>query len=118
MHTWGLGIEHEMRVRFQHNINILDLKQHYVQKISKKFKYIPNYLFINSNLLYNYYRKYCNYIIDDYYKKHYNAHQKLKLNKKSNIKKKKIIILFIKFIMKLVLIQIQLPIFNIVQLMT
>ena len=83
MHTWGLGIEHEMRVRFQHNINILDIKQHYIREITKKFKYIPNYLFINSNLLYNYYRKYCNYIVEDYYKKHYNAHQELKSNKKS-----------------------------------
>ena len=47
MHTWGLGIEHEMRVRFQHKINILDMKQQYIQEISKRFKYIHNYLFIN-----------------------------------------------------------------------
>lgn len=84
MHTWGLGIEHEMRVRFQHKINILDMKQQYIQEISKRFKYIPNYLFINSYVLYRCYRKYCNYIINDYYKKHYNAHQRLKLKNKNN----------------------------------
>lgn len=90
MYTWGLGIEHEMRVRFQHKINILDMNQHYIQEINKKFRYIPNYLFIDSNLLYNYYRKYCSYIIDDYYKRHFLAHQELKLNiKKKHQKKKK-----------------------------
>ena len=72
MVNWGLGIEHEMRVRFHNKLTFLNIKNKYIIKIIENFKYIPDYLFIDSSLLLTLYRKYSEIIIEDYYKKQFN----------------------------------------------
>jgi len=66
MSNWGLGIEHEMRLRFSNKIDISNMNDENIKHIYTKFGYIPEYLFINSSFLLNMYNKYVNLLLKDY----------------------------------------------------
>ena len=66
MLNWGLGIEHEMRLRFSNKIDISNMTDNNIKIIYKEFGYVPEYLFINSNLLLNLYNKYTKLLLIDY----------------------------------------------------
>ena len=66
MSSWGLGIEHEMRLRFSNKIDISNMYDENIKSIYKKFGYIPDYLFINSSFLLNMYNKYVTLLLKDY----------------------------------------------------
>lgn len=66
MSSWGLGIEHEMRLRFSNKIDISNMDDENIKNIYTKFGYIPEYLFINSIFLLNMYNKYVNLLLKDY----------------------------------------------------
>ena len=68
MKKWGIGIEHEMRVRFKDSI--FDLKKDIISKYFPNFK--NEYIFIYSNLLLYYYDLY-EVIIMKNFKKYYNG---------------------------------------------
>ncbi len=64
---WGIGIEHEMRLRFCNKLNILDIEEEPLLKnICKKYNYVPEYLFVSSKMLLNLYNKYVDNIIKIY----------------------------------------------------
>lgn len=60
---WGLGIEHEMRLRFTNKLDVLNLEDDNIKYIYNQFGYIPEYLFINSSLLLEIYKKYVNKLL-------------------------------------------------------
>jgi len=66
MVNWGLGIEHEMRLRFSNKIDISNINDTYIKSIYKEFGYIPDYLFIDSKFLLNIYKKYVNLLLKDF----------------------------------------------------
>ena len=66
MPNWGLGIEHEMRLRFSNKFDISNINDENIKTIYKKFGYVPEYLFINSSLLLNMYNKYVTLLLKDY----------------------------------------------------
>ena len=49
MVNWGLGIEHEVRLRFTNKIKIEDLNDPLIKKIYDKYNYVPDYLFISTS---------------------------------------------------------------------
>ena len=88
MVNWGLGIEHEMRIRFTNKLTILNLDDFIIKKIVENYKYIPDYLFIESNFLLNLFTKYSIKILDYYdnqNSKNSKNKNKNKYNKKINI---------------------------------
>ena len=64
--NWGLGIEHEMRLRFSNKFDILNINDKNIDNIYKKFGYIPEYLFISSTFLLKIYNKYVNSLLKHY----------------------------------------------------
>jgi len=66
MVNWGLGIEHEMRLRFSNKIDISNINDTHIKSIHKEFGYIPDYLFIDSRFLLNIYKKYVNILLKDF----------------------------------------------------
>ena len=66
MLNWGLGIEHEMRLRFSNKIDISNINDICIKTIHKEFGYIPEYLFIDSKFLLNIYKKYVNLLLKDF----------------------------------------------------
>ena len=85
MVNWGLGIEHEMRIRFTNKLTILNLDDFIIKKIVEDYKYIPDYLFIESNFLLNLFTKYSIKILDYYNNKNSKNSKNSKNNKKLNI---------------------------------
>ena len=66
MVNWGLGIEHEMRIRFSNKLNMKDLNNPIIKKIVEKYQYIPDYLFINCKLLLSLFKNYAQKILSYY----------------------------------------------------
>jgi hypothetical protein len=83
MYNWGLGIEHEMRLRFTNKFDISNMDDEYIKIIYKKFGYIPDYLFIESSFLLNMYYKYVDLLLKDY--KNRNIKNELNQSTQSNI---------------------------------
>ena len=62
---WGLELEHNMALRFSNKLDTIGLKDPLVNKIYKDVAFIPEYLFIDSNLLFELYNNYVDEIISD-----------------------------------------------------
>ena len=88
MKKWGIGIEHEMRIRFKDSI--FDLKKDIILKYFPNFK--NEYIFINSNLLLYYYELY-EVIIMKNFKKYYNENDANKIYTKNILLKEDLITL-------------------------
>ena len=67
MINWGLGIEHEVRLRFTNKLDILNINDDNVKDIYENFKYVPEYIFINSNFILNMYNKYVKLLLNEYH---------------------------------------------------
>lgn len=88
MKKWGIGIEHEMRIRFKDSI--FDLKKDIVSKYFPNFK--NEYIFIDSKILLYYYNLY-EVIIMKNFKKYYNGDNTNKNYTKNILLKEDLIIL-------------------------